>query len=47
MRYRITLTNETTDLRGSMDAKDVRAFADAVKPLGMMVIASPLPEEDE
>jgi hypothetical protein len=42
MRWRITIRSDDTELRGYIDAplSDLERFAEAVKPLGLM-IASP------
>lgn len=47
MMWRITVMGEGVNLRGTMDGERVADLAEALKPLDLMVIASPMPEEAE
>lgn len=45
-KFRITILNETANLRGYADSSQLAALADALKPLDMLVIASPMEDEE-
>lgn len=46
MRYRITLRGVGVELRGYVDEQaNMEAIAKAVDPLGLLVLASPMPDD--